>query len=55
MTQEASRRFELRHTAYRIFLKVWFPLFAAITVIGLIVPLSPEVPRAGLDPSWGCP
>jgi hypothetical protein len=53
MKLETSRGFELRHTAaYQIFLKVWFPLFAAITVIGLIVPLSPEMPRPGLDPSW---
>ncbi|MBB5345779.1 hypothetical protein [Tunturibacter empetritectus] len=53
MQQETSRRFELRSTtAYQIFLKVWFPLFAAITVIGLIVPLNPETPRGGIDRSW---
>ncbi|MEO6806470.1 MAG: hypothetical protein ABI286_04345 [Edaphobacter sp.] len=53
MTETASRRFELQKTAlYQGFLRIWFPLFAAITVIGLIVPLKPNMPRGGLDPSW---
>lgn len=30
----------------------WFPIFAALTLIGSFVPISPEMPRAGLDPSW---
>ncbi|HMH14576.1 MAG TPA: hypothetical protein VK578_15875 [Edaphobacter sp.] len=53
MKEVASRRFEVRSTAlYQMFLKNWFPIFAAITVIGLIVPIRPEMPRGGLDPSW---
>lgn len=33
--------------------QIWFSIFAAITIIALIVPVRPEMPsRFGFDPSW---
>ena len=42
---------ELRRTTlYQLLLKFWFPVFAAITIIALIVPLRPTLPVMGMDP-----
>src|ERR1700730_16822454 len=49
MEQGVSRTPNATH---EIFPKIWVPVFAAITIIGLIVPLNPAMPRGGLDPSW---
>lgn len=32
--------------------RFWLPLFATITLIAALVPVSPYMPVAGLDPSW---
>jgi len=54
MTVVVKPRRESKRTVF-VPSKLWFPFFAAITIIAAIVPIRPEMPRRGFDPSWMMP